>query len=66
MRGIFFSPDNAVTRENFKQVVVLALPGIAMLCAEWWAFELLAIGAGWLGTRQLSAQAVCLNTLALL
>lgn len=65
MQGMFFS-EIPVNLQNLREVAKLAIPGIVMLCAEWWAFELLAVGAGWLGESQLSAQAVCLNTLALL
>lgn len=37
------------------------IPGTLMGCAEWWAFELLAIFAGILGTHQLAAQVAVIN-----
>ena len=37
-----------------------------MQCAEWWAFELLAIFAGILGTHQLAAQVAVINIIGLL
>lgn len=43
----------------------LAGPGTVMVCAEWWSFEVVAIGAGWLGTIELAVQGVMMNTVAL-
>ena len=37
-----------------------------MQCAEWWAFELLAIFAGMLGKHQLAAQVAVINIIGLL
>ena len=37
-----------------------------MQCAEWWAFELLAIFAGMLGTHQLAAQVAVINIIGFL
>lgn len=34
-----------------KEFLRLGVPGTMMQCAEWWAFELLAIFAGILGTH---------------
>jgi MATE family multidrug resistance protein len=38
-----------------KEFLKLAVPGTMMQCAEWWAFEVLAIFAGMLGKHQLAA-----------
>ena len=27
----------------------LGIPGILMICSEWWAFEIIALAAGWIG-----------------
>ena len=43
----------------------LGIPGVAMLCSEWWAFEVIALAAGILGENELAAQTVVLNTCAL-
>ena len=48
------------TRESFnwegtKAFLQLGVPGTLMQCAEWWAFELLAIFSGMLGQHQLAA-----------
>ena len=37
-----------------------------MICAEWWAFELLTVIAGRLGTHELAAQTMCLQIVAIL
>ena len=34
----------------------LAVPGIFMVCSEWWAFELAALAASYLGKVDLAAQ----------
>jgi len=33
----------------------IALPSMALLCLDWWAYELLLIGSSWLGTNALGA-----------
>ncbi|CAJ0844468.1 6482_t:CDS:2 [Entrophospora sp. SA101] len=43
----------------------LALPGVIMVCAEWWAFELAALAAGYLGSIALAAQSIVLTTACL-
>lgn len=35
-----------------------------MLCAEWWAFEVVALAAGWIGEKELAAQSIILTTSA--
>lgn len=57
-------------RESFHipqlwQFLKLGLPGILMICSEWWAFEIIALAAGILGDDQLAAQTVVLNTCGL-
>jgi len=37
--------------EGAKEFLKLGVPGTMMQCAEWWAFELLAIFAGILGNH---------------
>lgn len=48
-----------------KEFLRLGVPGTMMQCAEWWAFELLAIFAGILGTHQLAAQIAVINIIGL-
>jgi len=52
--------------QGAKEFLKLAVPGTMMQCAEWWAFELLAIFAGLLGTHQLAAQVAIINIIGLI
>jgi MATE family multidrug resistance protein len=42
----------------------IGVPGMLMLCFEWWAFELLAIFTGLLGVDQLAAEVVIIQIVA--
>ena len=42
-------------------ILRFGLPGMAMLCLEWWSFELCALAAGWLGAIQLDSFVVLLQ-----
>lgn len=56
-------------KETFKHwgaFLKLGIPGTFMQCFEWWAFEVLAILAGWLGTVELAAHVAVINTCALI
>ena len=44
----------------------VSLPSMAMLCSEWWAFEVIFILAGILGVLELGALSICLNVHSLL
>ncbi|KAI9596991.1 mate-domain-containing protein [Syncephalis fuscata] len=53
------------SREAFRgwgQFIKLGLSGMAFICSEWWAFEVVALIAGYLGTIPLAAQSVVLTT----
>jgi multidrug resistance protein, MATE family len=39
----------------------IGIPGMLMLCFEWWAFELLAIFTGLIGVNELAAEVVIIN-----
>jgi len=39
----------------------VGVPGMFMLCFEWWAFELLAIFSGLLSVKDLAAEVVIIN-----
>lgn len=43
---------------DIKTYLRIGVPGMLMLCFEWWAFELLAIFTGLLGVNQLAAEVV--------
>jgi multidrug resistance protein, MATE family len=51
--------------QKIKVFLKLGIPGVIMLCAEWWAFEIVALLAGLLGDEYLAAQSVMLNTSSL-
>src|SRR5690606_30409000 len=38
--------------------VRLAIPGMAMICIEWWSFEVSSLLSGLLGTAELAAQGI--------
>ena len=44
----------------------ISLPSTAMLCSEWWAFEVLTFMGGTLGVVELASLTICLNLHALL
>ena len=52
--------------QQWPSFLRLGLPGLLMLTMEWWAFELLALEAGLLGTEALAAQVIVLNIASLL
>jgi MATE family multidrug resistance protein len=43
--------------------ISLGLPGLLMLCSEWWAYELLTFMAGMLGKESLAAQTIIVQVL---
>jgi MATE family multidrug resistance protein len=50
---------------GWKEFFMLGLPGTVMLCSEWWAYEVLAVFASLLGTTQVAAQTIILQTASL-
>ena len=61
----FFS-RNSFNWAGAKEFLRLGVPSTIMQCAEWWAFELLAIFAGMLGKHQLAAQVAVINIIGFL
>ena len=49
---------------GFREFLALSIPGLFMMCFEWWAFEVLAVLAGMLpdANTSLAAHAVWFNT----
>lgn len=47
------------------EFIQLGLPGTVMLCSEWWAYEILTIFASVLGTAQVAAQTIIMQTASL-
>ena len=59
----------SIDRDSFKgwcQYLKVSLPSTAMLCSEWWAFEVLVFLGGILGVMELASLTICLNIHALL
>jgi len=48
--------------QSITQYVRIGLPGIAMVCTDWWAWDLVTIISGWFGETTLAAQSVVLTT----
>lgn len=51
----------------FKEIakfLKIGVPGMLMLCFEWWAFELLALFTGTLGVYQLATEVVIINLIS--
>ena len=51
---------------NYRGVVTwvrLAIPGMLMVCAEWWGFEINIMVAGLLGSEELAAMALIYNVM---
>eukprot|EP01135_Chromosphaera_perkinsii_P006715 Nk52_evm2s564 gene=Nk52_evmTU2s564 len=64
--GVYKDTWGGFTRDawkNWGQFMNLAVPGMLMTCSEWWAFEVLTIAAGILGTIELNAQSVILQVI---
>jgi MATE family multidrug resistance protein len=59
---VFFY-DNSVLH-GLASYLKIGIPGMLMLCFEWWAFELLAIFTGTLGVYQLATEVVIINLIA--
>ena len=47
--------------EGLSTYLRIGVPGMLMLCFEWWCFEILAIFAGLLGVKMLAADVIIVN-----
>jgi len=47
------------------EFIMLGIPGMAMLCSEWWAYEILTVLAGFIGTEAVAAQAILFQMVTL-
>jgi MATE family multidrug resistance protein len=52
----------ALSLKDLAVILRLGIPGAAMICTEWWAFEIVALLAGLLGEQALASQTVILST----
>jgi multidrug resistance protein, MATE family len=53
------------TTQGWCTYLALGVPSTLMQCFEWWAFELIAIFAGLVGVKDLSAQVAIINVIGL-
>ena len=63
-RGYYKETWPAPSMQIFRgwlAILRFGLPGMLMLCLEWWSFELCALAAGWLGAIQLDSFIVLLQ-----
>ena len=51
--------------KGWKQIFALSIPSLAMLCSEWWAFEMQALFSGWVSDDALAGFALSLNFLTM-
>ena len=58
---IFFYDSSTFNCAEVCTYLRIGVPGMFMLCFEWWAFELLAIFTGYLGVKALAAEVVIIN-----
>eukprot|EP01033_Poteriospumella_lacustris_P000584 gene584-400_t len=58
-------PFDKAAWEDWYEFIMLGLPGTVMLCSEWWAYEILTIFASLLGTAEVAAQTIILQTASL-
>ena len=55
------------TTDSFRgwaEYLRLSVPATLMLCAEWWAFEILTILSGIIGVNEQASQVIAFNVLA--
>jgi len=62
-KDMVFFYDYTVLKD-LKNYLKIGIPGMLMLCFEWWCFELLAIFTGLLGVGELAAEVVIINMIA--
>ena len=55
---IFFYDSSVFKRKQIGLYLKIGVPGMLMLCFEWWAKEFLAIFSGLISVRDLAAQVV--------
>lgn len=46
---------NAQTFSGWGEYLRFGVPAAVMICAEWWAFDILVILSGWIGVEQQAA-----------
>ena len=57
--------DSVLQWDKLREFIELGVPGTLMLCSEWWAYEILTLFAGRLGTLEVSAETIIMQLAAL-
>lgn len=60
------SLSSLLHREDLRIYFGISVPSIAMLCAEWWAYEILVVMATQFGTSAVGAMAISFNYFGLM
>ena len=55
LRKTYQGKPDAHAFHNIGEYLKIGIPGVCMLCFEWWCFELLAISAGLMSVEALAA-----------
>lgn len=63
---IFFYDSSIFKRKQLFLYLKIGIPGMLMLCLEWWALEFLAIFSGLISVRDLAAQVVIIQIVGLI
>ena len=50
--------------EGWKEFLYFGVPGMLMICSEWWGYEIHTIVAGWNGEISLAAQTILLTSMS--
>ena len=58
---VFWYDSSIFSMQDNWIYLKIGVPGMLMLCFEWWAFELLAIFTGLIGVKDLAAEVVIIN-----
>ena len=58
-------PHSCESFRGWGEYLALSLPATVMICASWWAFELITFMAGILGVLELSSQTVAIQVMIL-
>ncbi|CAG8566624.1 13970_t:CDS:2 [Dentiscutata erythropus] len=48
---------------GWKHILSYMIPGILMVCSEWWAFELISLLSGYLGQLSLASQGIIITSI---
>ena len=62
--NIALAPINKDAFKGWCEYLKISLPTTVMICAEYWAFEILTIFAGIIGVTELASMTLCISVYA--